>query len=178
VWVTTGYIPDTNLLLRTARDQGFKPGAMIAVGTGDTYETLDSLGKESLEGVLVVSYPRYDMNPKFGPGAEDYLKAYRAKYGKDPIAPQSMAAFVGAKVLFKAIQAAGSTKYDAVRDAAAKLDEPVGTYETGFGVKFSENMQNLRAMPVGAQWQDGKMVTVFPVEAAPVGGKLIGLARK
>ena len=178
VWITTGYIPDSNLLLRTARDQGFKPAAMITVGTGDTCETLDSLGKDSLEGVLVVSYPRYDTNPKFGPGAEDYLKAYRAKYRKDPIAPQSMAAFVGAKILFKALQAAGSAKYDAVRDAAAKLDEPVGTYETGFGVKFNDKMQNTRAMPVGAQWQDGKMVTVFPAEAVPVGAKLVALARK
>jgi branched-chain amino acid transport system substrate-binding protein len=178
VWINTGYIPDTNLLLRTARDQGFKPAAMIAVGTGDTYETLDALGKESLEGILVVSYPRYDMNPKYGPGIEDYLKAYRARYGKDPIAPQSMAAFVGAKVLFKAIQAAGSTDMDKVRAVAAKLDEPVMTYETGFGVKFDDKMQNTRAHPVAAQWQDGKMVTVYPLEAAPAEGKLVSLARK
>ena len=178
VWITTGYIPDSNLLLRTARDQGFKPAAMITVGTGDTYETLDSLGKDSLEGLLVVSYPRFDTNPKFGPGAEEFPKAYRAKYGRDPIAPQGMAAFVGAKILFKALQAAGSTKYDAVRTAASKMDEPVGTYETGFGVKFNDKMQNTRAMPVGAQWQDGKMVTVFPAEAVPAGAKLVGLARK
>jgi branched-chain amino acid transport system substrate-binding protein len=89
-----------------------------------------------------------------------------------------MAAFVGAKILFKSLQAAGSAKYDTVRDAAAKLDEPVGTYETGFGVKFNDKMQNTRAMPVGAQWQDGKMVTVFPAAAVPVGGKLVALARK
>jgi branched-chain amino acid transport system substrate-binding protein len=178
VWVQTGYIPDTNLILRTARDQGFKPGAMITVGTGDTYETLDALGKDSLEGVLVVSYPRYDMNPKYAPGIEDYLKAYRAKFGKDPIAPQSMAAFVGAKILFKAIAAAGSTDIDAVRAAAAKMDEPLMTYETGFGVKFDDKMQNTRALPVAAQWQGGKMVTVFPAAATPEGGKLISLARK
>ena len=158
VWITTSYIPDTNLFLRTARDQGFKPGAMIVVGTGDTFETLDALGKDSLEGVLVVSYPRYDMNPKYAPGIEDYLKAYRARYGKDPIAPQSMAAFVGAKIMFKAIQAAGSTDVDAVRAAAAKMDEPLMTYETGFGVKFDDKMQNTqrascrRAM---AERQDG-----------------------
>jgi branched-chain amino acid transport system substrate-binding protein len=178
VWIQTGYIPDTNLLLRTARDQGFKPGAMITVGTGDTYETLDALGKDGLEGVLVVSYPRYDMNPKYGPGIEDYLKAYRAKFGKDPIAPQSMAAFVGAKILFKAIAAAGSTDIDAVRAASAKMDEPLMTYETGFGVKFDDKMQNTRALPVAAQWQDGKLVTLFPAEATPEGGKLTGLARK
>jgi len=178
VWIQTGYIPDTNLLLRTARDQGFKPGAMITVGTGDTYETLDALGKDSLDGVLVVSYPRYDMNPKYGPGIDDYLKAYRAKFGKDPIAPQSMAAFVGAKIMFKAIAAAGSIDIDAVRAAAAKMDEPLMTYETGFGVKFDDKMQNTRALPVAAQWQDGKMVTVFPAEATPEGGKLASLARK
>jgi branched-chain amino acid transport system substrate-binding protein len=178
VWIQTGYIPDTNLLLRTARDQGFRPGAMITVGTGDTYETLDALGKDSLDGVLVVSYPRYDMNPKYAPGIEDYLKAYRAKFGKDPIAPQSMAAFVGAKIMFKAIAAAGSTDVDAVRAAAVKMDEPLMTYETGFGVKFDGKMQNTRALPVAAQWQDGKMVTVFPAEATPEGGKLASLARK
>lgn len=178
VWIQTGYIPDGNLLLRTARDQGFKPGAMMLVGTGDTYETLDALGKDSLEGMLVVSYPRYDMNEKYGPGAQAYLEAYRAKFGKDPIAPQSMAAFVGAKILFKALQAAGSADYERVRAAAAKIDEPIGSYETGYGVKFNDKMQNTRARPVVAQWQDGKMVTVFPLEAAPTGGKLVSLARK
>ena len=178
VWIQTGYIPDTNLLLRTARDQNFKPAALITVGTGDTYETLDALGKESLEGVLVVSFPRYDTNPKYGPGAAQYVAAYKAKFTKDPIAPQSMAAFVGAKILFKTIEAAGSTEPEKVRAAALKLDEPFGTYETGFGVKFDDSAQNTRARPVTAQWQDGKMVTVYPLEAGPDGVKLRPLARK
>jgi branched-chain amino acid transport system substrate-binding protein len=178
VWLNTGYVPDSNLLMRTARDQGFKPAAMVNVGTGDTQETLDALGKESLEGILVMSYPRYDMSEKYGPGAQDYLKAYRAKYNQDPLAPQSMAAYVGAKILFKALQAAGSTDVDKVRAAAAKMDDPFSTYETGFGVKFSDKMQNLRAFPVGAQWQDGKMVTVYPAEAAREGVKAVPLARK
>jgi hypothetical protein len=30
---------------------------------------------------------------------------------------------------------------------------------------------------VAGQWQDGKMVTVFPPEAVPEGGKLTSLAR-
>jgi branched-chain amino acid transport system substrate-binding protein len=178
VWVQTGYIPDTNLLLRTARDQNFKPAAMICVGTGDTFETLDALGKDSLEGVLVVSYPRYDMNEKYGPGAAAYVDAYRKKHGKDPIAPQSMAAYVGARILFKAIEAAKSTEPDKVRAAIATMDDPIGTYETGFGVKFDANAQNTRALPVTAQWQNGQMVTVFPLDAAPAGGKLVSLARK
>ena len=82
-----------------------------------------------------------------------------------------MAAFTGAKILIKAIQAAGSTDVDAVRAAAAEMDEPPQSYETGFGVKFDDKMQNTRALPVAGQWQDGKMVTVFPPEAAPDSGQ-------
>jgi branched-chain amino acid transport system substrate-binding protein len=178
VWIQTGYIPDTNLLLRTARDQGFKPQAMLLVGTGDTFETLDALGKEYLEGIMVVSYPRPDINPKYGPGAPEFLAAYRAKYNRDPIAPQAMAAYVGAGIMLETLQAAGSADMEKVKAAAAKLDKPLGTYATGFGVKFDENFQNTRAFPVVAQWQDGKMVTVYPAEAAPEGSKLADMRRK
>jgi branched-chain amino acid transport system substrate-binding protein len=178
LWIQTGYIPDTNLLLRTARDQGFKPQAMLLVGTGDTFETLEALGKEYLEGIMVVSYPRPDINAKYGPGAAEFLAAYRAKYNRDPIAPQAMAAFVGASILMETIQAAGSADMEKVKAAAAKMDKPLGTYATGFGVKFDQNFQNTRAFPVVAQWQDGKMVTVYPVEATPEGAKLADMRRK
>ena len=57
IWINTGYVPDGNLLLRTMREQGFKPAAILLVGTGDTFETLDSLGAEYLEGITVVGYP-------------------------------------------------------------------------------------------------------------------------
>ena len=80
VWINTGYVPDGNLLLRTMREQGFKPAAILLVGTGDTFETLDSLGAEYLEGITVVGYPRPDQTEGYGPGAAAYLAAYKAKY--------------------------------------------------------------------------------------------------
>ena len=92
VWINTGYVPDGNLLLRTMRDQGFKPAAAMLVGSGDTFETLESLGAEWLEGLLIVAYPRPDQSEAYGPGAAAYLAAYKKKYERDPIAPQSMAA--------------------------------------------------------------------------------------
>lgn len=178
VWIQTGYIPDSTLLLRTARDQGFKPPAILMVGTGDTFEVLDALGAESLEGILVVSYPRPDMAPAYAPGAMDYLEAYRKKFNQDPAAPQGMAAFVGAKILFATLEKAGSTEIDAVKAAAAAMDEPTSTYETGFGVKFDEHFQNVRAVPTVAQWQGGKVVTVFPDAAVGAGVSLVPLGRK
>ncbi len=178
VWLATGYTADNNLMLRTARDQGFKPKAMLLTGSGDTFETLDAMGKEYLEGILVVTYPRSDINPAYGPGAPDFLQAYRKQYNRDPIAPQGFTAFVGAQIMFQAIQAAGSTDYEKVRVAAAAMDLPVGSAPNGFGVKFDAKMQNTRAKPVIVQWQNGTPVTVFPEKAAPIGGKIVDLARK
>lgn len=177
VWLATGYTADCNLMLRTARDQGFKPKAMLITGASDTFETLDALGKEYLEGVLCVTYPRLDINPAYGPGAPDFLRAYKQQYNRDPIAPQGFTAFVGAQMMFQAIEAAGSTAYEKVRAAAAAMDQPAGSYANGFGAKFDGTMQNIRAKPVIAQWQNGAPVTVFPEPAVPVGVKLVGLAR-
>ncbi|ENR01394.1 hypothetical protein H721_02421 [Brucella ovis IntaBari-2006-46-332] len=36
----------------------------------------------------------------------------------------------------------------------------------GYGVKFGKNNQNERATMMGMQWQDGKLVTVYPENAA------------
>jgi branched-chain amino acid transport system substrate-binding protein len=177
IWMNTGYVVDTNLLLRAARDQGFKPPAIMLLGVGDTKETLDALGAEYLEGVLLVSYPRPDINEKYGPNASSFLKLYREKVGRDPIAPQGMNAFVGMKILFETIKAAGSTDYEKIIKAAAAMDRPVGTYETGYGVKFDSTMQNTRALPVIAQWQSGVVKAVFPTNAAAEGVKIANLPR-
>jgi branched-chain amino acid transport system substrate-binding protein len=178
VWVQTGYVPDTNLLLKTAREQGYKPAVIMTVGTGDTFETLEALGADYLEGVFVVSYPRPDISEKYAPGASGYLDAYRKAYNRDPIAPQSLAAYGGLLLMLDAVQAAGSTEPEKVRAAAAAMDKPLGSYPTGFGAKFDDKFQNARAQPVVIQWQGGKQVTVFPVEARRTGVALRNVPRK
>ncbi len=178
VWVITGYVPDINLLLKTAREQGFKPPVILIVGTGDTQETLDALGAEFLEGVMVVSYPRPDISQKFGPGASEYLANYRKTYNRDPIAPQSLTAYTGMKILLETIEAAGSTEVDKVRAAAAKLDKPFNSYPSGAGVKFDDKFQNTRPGVTVIQWQGGKQVTVFPEQARAAGVALKNTPRK
>jgi branched-chain amino acid transport system substrate-binding protein len=177
LWLSTAYVADHNLLLRTAREQSFKPAAMMLVGTGDTQETVDAVGKEFLDGILLAAYPRADIGDKYGPGAKEFLAAYRAKYSRDPIAPQSLGSYVGTQMLFDCLASAGSTEYEKVIAAAAKMDKPFGSYATGYGVKFDKTMQNTRALPLIAQWQAGQVVAVFPEEAMAAGAKLLPLAR-
>ena len=146
VLVQTGFVPDSNLLLRTARDQGFRPAALLFVGTGDTPETLEAVGAATLEGVMVVSYTRPDVPESFGPGANTYLTSYRSKFKAEPIATQGMVAYTGMQILFEAITAAGSTDVEKIRAAAARMDKPLASYPSGYGVKFDKNFQNTRAL--------------------------------
>ena len=178
VWLLTGYVPDTNLLLKTAREQDFKPPIILTVGTGDTNETLDALGAQYLEGVMVVSYPRPDISEKFGPGAAAYLASYRKAFNREPVAPQGLSAFTGMKILLETLDAAGSTDVEKVRAAAGKLDKPLNSYPSGFGVKFDDKFQNTRAQFTVIQWQGGKQVTVFPGEARGQGVSLTNTPRK
>lgn len=172
IFVMIGFVPDGNLLLRNMRDQGYKPDAFMFVGMGDTSETLQPNGPEALEGILSVSYPRTDLPTAYGPGGNEYAQKYRAKYGQDPVASLGLTAYVGCKMLFEAIETAGSTDMEVVRATAEKMDKPYQTYAGGYGVKFDENFQNTRALPVVVQWQSGKAVTVYPAQAAAEGAAL------
>ena len=178
IWINTGYVIDTNLLLRTAQEQGFKPPVMMTVGTGDTSETLEAIGADYLDGILVVSYPRADISESYGPGSDAFLKLYRETYDRDPIAPQGMNAYFGAMLLFEAIEAAGSTEFEAVIKAAKAFERPEGSSLTGYGVSFDDTMQNIRALPVIAQWQGGAVKAVFPASAVAEGVELINLPRQ
>ena len=177
VLLQTGYVPDGNLMLRTLRDQGVKPAAIMLVGTGDTPETLQALGAQYMEGILVVGYPRNDISEAFGPGNKAYLSAYRAKYNSDPVAPQGMAAYSGFLIMAEALKAAGSVDINKVQAAAAKMDVAENTFPSGFGVRFDKNFQNLRARFTVSQWQDGKMTTVYPKVATLPSAKLRPLGR-
>ncbi len=177
VLIQTGYVPDGNLLLRTMREQSFKPAAVLFVGTGDTPETVEALGAAYMEGILVVGYPRNDISEKYGPGSMAYLAAYRAKYKSDPVAPQGMAAYSGFMIMADAVKAAGGVDMNKVQAAAAKMEVAENTYPSGFGAKFDKNFQNVRAQFTTSQWQGGKMVTVFPKPAVGAGVTLKPLAR-
>lgn len=165
VWVETGYVPDVNLLLRTEQQQNFRPASTVLIGSGDTRLTLDAVGAETLEGVFVVGYPHFDIQEDYAPGAAEFLDAFVKKHGSEPTFPQTMTAYAGMKMLFDALNEAESTEPAKVREVISGWDKPLGTYATGYGAKFDDNMQNVLALPTGLQWQGGKTVTVYPEDA-------------
>jgi branched-chain amino acid transport system substrate-binding protein len=78
-------------------------------------------------------------------------------------------------IIKEAIEKAGSTDPQKIRDALASLDITSGpaSFVPGGEVKFDETGQNAKAEVAIQQWQDGKIITVAPANAAV--GKLIPL---
>ncbi|PHK95294.1 amino acid-binding protein [Pseudoroseomonas rhizosphaerae] len=167
VVLQTSYQNDTVLFFRQAREANFRPRAIIGGGGGYSLrETMQAVGQEVMDGVLNVDFTQYAINPKAAPGIEEFVAAYRAKYSMEPRSGHSLGNYVGAKVFLDAIAAAKSLAADDIRAAVVAVDVPDGTTPEGWGVKFGPDGQNERAKMMGLQWQDGRLVTVYPPEAA------------
>lgn len=166
VWQTS-YQNDSVLFLQQANEAGYKPKAIVGGGGGYSMTpTAEAVGQDVINGVLNTDFTQYVVNEEFTPGIQDFLKTYREKYGEDPRSGHSLTNYVGAKALLQAIDKAESFEPDAIIDAVSKIDIAQGETAAGYGVKFNDSNQNERAMMMGLQWQDGKLVTVYPEDAA------------
>jgi branched-chain amino acid transport system substrate-binding protein len=92
--------------------------------------------------------------------AQGYVKAYRAKYNKEPSYLEA-AATAGCEVLMQSIEEAGTTNADAVRKVLSSK-----RFETFYGpIKFGANGQNEVSSPLLLQIQKGNYIALDP---APV----------
>nr|WP_232530369.1 ABC transporter substrate-binding protein [Pacificitalea manganoxidans] len=167
VVLQTSYQNDSVLFLQQANEAGFKPAAIIGGGGGySMLPTAEAVGNDVIEGVLDVDFTQYAVNTEFTPGLDGFVTAYKEKYGADPRSGHSLNNYVGALAVLQAIDAGEGFEPQDIIDAVTAIDIPEGQTAAGYGVKFGENNQNERAKMMGMQWQDGKLVTVYPRDAA------------
>src|SRR5471030_963589 len=175
----TGYNPDITLMLRQAREQGLKVGAIVGQGAGySVYDKLkEGLGKDSNYLFTIDPISIWLTNPKtLDPKLPPLIKMVGEQFDKmEPGATRSAHVGMSAsniyvfftEVLPRAIKKYGGIDGEALRKAALDVDIAEGGTMMGFGVKFageSEAMagQNMRAFPVVTQYVDGKAVVVWP----------------
>src|SRR5437868_2642755 len=180
----TGYNPDITLLLRQAREQGLKFGALMGHGAGyGVYEKLkEGLGTDvnyvfNTDPISIWLANQKSMDPKLPPviktvGEEfDKLKPGVAiRSAHVGIAASNTFVFL-TEVLPRAIKKYGGVDPDALRKAALETDLPEGGTMLGFGVKFfGEGTpmagQNERSFPVIIQYVDDKSFVVWPKSQA------------
>lgn len=163
----TSYQDDSILFLRQANERGFRPAAVIGGGGGySMMPTAEAVGFDVIEGVLNADFTQYLVNDGFAVGVNEFVEAYRAKYGSDPRSGHSLNNYAGAKVVLEALDQVEGFTPDTIREALMAVEIPAGTTSVGYGVKFADNGQNDAAFMMGMQWRDGQLITVYPPDAA------------
>src|SRR5690349_13340218 len=180
----TGYNPDITLLLRQAREQGLKFGALVGHGAGyGVYEKLkEGLGTDvnyifNTDPISIWLANQKTLDPKLVP----VIKTVGEEFDKVKPGVAIRSAHVGmaasntylflTDVLPRAIKKHGGVDSDALRKAALDTDIKEGGTMLGFGVKFEGEGQpmagqNDRAFPVIIQYVDDKSYVVWPKSQA------------
>jgi branched-chain amino acid transport system substrate-binding protein len=150
-------------IIKQAAELGVKPGGgfaeTVAPPTPDFVQTLGS----KANGVLSSSQwvPEVKGSDPFFGSATDYRDGFQAKFGRLP-EYHNAEATAACLAMVLAVQKAGSTDPDKVRDALSQLDE-----QSFFGpLKFNDRGQNVTKPMSVLQIQDGKLVTVWPKDQA------------
>ena len=180
----TGYNPDITLLLRQAREQGLKFGALVGHGAGyGVYEKLkEGLGNDvnyffNTDPISIWLTNAKTLDAKLPP----VIKLVGEEFDKAKPGVAIRSAHVGmaasntylffTEVLPVAIKKYGGVDPDSLRKAAMDLDIKEGGTMLGFGVKFPAEGsqmagQNERSFPVVIQYIDDKSYVVWPKSQA------------
>jgi branched-chain amino acid transport system substrate-binding protein len=162
----TAHANDVVLLHRALKQAGWRPRMVIGAGGGYSLnDTAQALGAD-FDGVMNVDVTQYRVSDIVAPGVSEVAASYQRKYGAPPRSGHSLISLAGARVFFDAVQRAGSFELEKVRPAILAVDAPSGSLVAGFGARFDDKGQNVRAQPYLSQWQKGALVTVAPKDAA------------
>ncbi|NLV57417.1 MAG: ABC transporter substrate-binding protein [Clostridiales bacterium] len=121
IFSSVGYAPSAALIIKQARELGFT-GAIVGGDTLDAPELFEIAGAY-VKGVIFTTF--YDSAQPATEKTEEFLTAYRAKYGKEPAGPTIMA-YDAYLTLLNAIETANSTDPVAIRDALFATKDFVG----------------------------------------------------
>ena len=156
------YLNDLILIIRAIKQLDLK----IAINGGsggfvipDFYRNVGA----AADGLLGVAHWNHDINAK----AQEVNAVFQKQYG------EFLFEYAGGLVaqtfmIADAVERAASTEPQKVRDAIATLDvsEGYAAMCPGGRVKFGSDGKNIYAHPVGVQWQNGDLATVFPKDDA------------
>ncbi|MBW1705320.1 MAG: amino acid ABC transporter substrate-binding protein [Deltaproteobacteria bacterium] len=169
-----GHYEDGQLFARQMSDLDINVKALSLVASATLPAYYKALGGRIAEGVMGPSHWEYGVtfSPKgakkvgldwIGPGQDEFVSLFKKALGKD-IIPDYHAAEAGAQVLayVKSIEMANSINQDKVRAALGKLK--FMSFYGGWDVDDT-GMQVGHSM-IDMQWQNGKRVIVWPLEAA------------
>lgn len=147
--------PDGTTLVKQLKELAFTPPAMFLIRAPDSTTWATNLGKDGDNVMLIQGWAA---NVDFE-GSLDMVTRYQAKYNA-PAQSSVGAGYAVIQILADAIERAGSTDRQAIRDAIAATD----LTDTVIGpVKFNSDGTG-QVTTIVTQYQGGTQVTVWPPE--------------
>jgi branched-chain amino acid transport system substrate-binding protein len=162
VIIGTVHLEEGVAIVKQSHELGVKPDGFGETVAPPTPDFASTLGQQA-EGVLGSSQwsETTKGSDKYFGTAKDYSADIQQKFGHVPDYHDAEAS-AACLAMVMAIEKAGSTDPDKVRDALAGLDT-----QSFFGhIKFNSKGQNVYKPMSVIQIQHGKVVTVWPTEAA------------
>ncbi len=166
VFLPSSYTSDAMLFMRTAKDLDYNPKLLVAQNAGYTDPTfIATLGRDA-EGVITRSPFNTDL-AKTIPLINAVNEAFKKHSDGRELSDVPVRAFTGFMVLADAINRAGSTDPEKIRQALMATDMPKEQLIVPWrGIKFGPDGQNQLVRGILMQVQNGKYCTVYPFELA------------
>jgi branched-chain amino acid transport system substrate-binding protein len=173
VIIGSAHLAEGVAIIKQSSELGVRPagfGETVAPPTPDFVQTLGAKA-EGVLGSTQWTVKTMGSDKWFGT-ASDYATAFARQFNGRTVEYHGAEATAACLAFVLAVEKAGSTDPDKVRDALANLDE-----QTFFGpIKFSANGENLTKSMGVIQIQSGKPVSVWPLVASEAPLKWPGAA--
>jgi branched-chain amino acid transport system substrate-binding protein len=165
VLMQSSYLGDAILSVKTYKELGFSPDAILANDAGfNDSEFLKTMGKDG-EYILSREVWALDLtarNPLVKQANDLYMQRYKVNFNGN-----SARTFTGVFVIADAINRAASTKPEAIQKALRETSIPASQIIMPWkGIKFDETGQNPLGAGIIVQILDGKYQTVWPFDLA------------
>lgn len=156
IFTSVSYADKAAQIMKQARALGYE-GAFFGGDTLDAPELFNIAGDAAVGAVFTTFY---DAAQPATEKTSEFLDAYRAKYGKEPAAPTVMA-YDAYLTMRGAIETAGSTDAEAIRDALFATEGFVGAAGV---ITLDENHDAVRPVVFKAVQADGSTAFVDMIE--------------
>lgn len=156
IFTSVSYADKAAQIMKQARALGYQ-GAFFGGDTLDAPELFGIAGAAS-EGAVFTTF--YDAAQPATERTSEFLDAYRAEYGKEPAAPTVMA-YDAYLTMLNAIETAGSTDAEEIRDALFATEGFVGAAGV---ITLDENHDAVRPVVFKAVQADGTTAFVDMIE--------------
>lgn len=166
VFLPSSYTSDAMLFMRTAKELDYNPKLFVAQNAGYTDPTfLETMGKEA-DGVITRS-PYNDDLAKNIPLIQEVNERFKKHSNGRGLSDVPVRAFTGFMTLMDAINRAGSTDPEKIRQALVDTNIPGDKLLVPWkGIKFGADGQNVHAQGILMQVQKGKYCTIYPFDVA------------